>query len=243
MTESSQRTEGHSLPVVIMTTDELRPREVAAFQKAQLQIRKELTLATLPKKEGQLKIEGIIPATVVLDSGANSILVGRCYARRIDKCRSPWLANSSTFITANGQENLSLGKTRSMLDLVLCAGSPGETTLSIHAVSANTDTYDVILGVDFFAECFGGLDFLTEEFIWRTDGSVADVPHTRAFLPMKCWGNNDDRRAHYAVKVISCASDIYDALLGEEANCGEFENHSQMENGHKDSIQNNLLIY
>lgn len=73
----------------------------------------------------------------------------------IEKCRDPWLASGGVFITPNGQENQSLAKTKRMLAIVLARGTLAETKVIVHTFIADTDAYDVNLGMDFMGECLG----------------------------------------------------------------------------------------
>lgn len=127
---------------------------------------------------------------------------------------APNLDRGPIFITANGQQNNSIGKIQRMLDMCLCKGSPAETNFMVHTVVVDTYAYDIILGSDFFGACLGAVDYFKEKFIWRTDGADEDVSLNKAYLPIKCCGTIDERRAQCVVKVITCADDLFDAKLG-----------------------------
>ena len=204
-------------PPTIIRGSALQAREEERYQAVQKQNRKKMTMATLINGDGQLQIEGLTPKIAVLDTGASAVILGRDFANAMAKCRTPWLARGGVFVTANGQENQSLGRTIKMLEFIIAKGTHAETKIHVHAMVADTNAYDVILGMDFLAECLGYVDPLTEEFFWRVDcGSTTTVPHQMSFLPVKCRGTMSDRRNTYSIKVINSASEMHDALLGDE---------------------------
>ena len=226
------------LPVVVLQESHHEKRVEDKFHAAQLQNRKKYTMATLINGDGQLQIEGLNPKTVVLDTGASSVILGRSFAAGMSKCRVPWLAAGGVFITANGQENESLGRTKQRLSIVLAKGTPAETTVTTHAMIADTDNYDVILGMEFVGECFGYVDPLTEEFVWRVDcHNKTTVPKKLAYLPIKCRGYTNGREV-YTIKVINGASDFDNALLSNETPDEIFDIDDTMEKATSASIIN-----
>ena len=87
---------------------------------------------------------------------------------------------------------MSLGSSELPLDFVLAKGTSEETFVNTPILIADTDAYDVILGMDFLGPCFGYLDPLTEEFLWRVDcHDTENMPKRLAKLPAKCRGNNN----------------------------------------------------
>ena len=131
------------------------------YREAQLNNKKKFAMATLINVDGQFQIDDLTPRTAVIDTGASAIILGRSFARRMERCRPPWLHYGDVFITANGQEAPSLGRTKLMLEFVLASGTSEETKFNAYALIADTDAYDVILGMDFMGECFGYMDPLT----------------------------------------------------------------------------------
>ena len=55
------------------------------------------------------------------------------------------------------------------------------------------------------------------------------VPSRLARLPATCPGNTEERRGTYTIKVITCSSDLQDAILGDESLGEDFENHVNMD--------------
>ena len=51
-----------------------------------------------------------------------------------------------------------------VLSFTLARGTRVETTIVVPVIIANTDAYDVILGMDFLGPLFAYVDPLTEEF-------------------------------------------------------------------------------
>lgn len=49
----------------------------------------------------------------------------------------------------------------------LAKGTSEETRVTANVLMADTDLYDVILGTDFLGACFGYMDPLKEDFLWR----------------------------------------------------------------------------
>ena len=186
--------------------------------------------ATLITTEGQLQVDGVTPRITIIDTGAGAIILGRSFARKINRCQFQYLAFGDTFVTAAGQETPSLGRMRLLLDFTLAKGTLEETKISSYTLIADTDAYDMILGMDFLGAVFGYLDPLTEEFLWRVDcRETKVVPSRLARLAATCRGTTEERRNIYTIKVITCSSDLQDAILGDESLGKEFENNVNMD--------------
>ena len=159
------------------------------YREAQRNYLKRYAMATLVTDDGQLVIEGLTPRVAVLDTGASAEILGRTFANRIRKCWPPYLSHGDSFITAGGREDMSLGRSKLPLDFVLGKGTSEENLVNTTILIADTDAYDVILGMDFLGPCFGYLDPLTEEFLWRVDcHETEQMPKRLARLPAKCRG-------------------------------------------------------
>ena len=185
------------------------------YREAQRNYLKRYAMATLVTSDGQLRIEGLTPRVVVLDTGASAVILGRTFANRIRKCRPPYLSHGDSFITAGGREDMSLGRSKLALDFVLAKGTSEETLVNTTKLIADTDASDVILGMDFLGTSFGYLDPLTEEYMWRVDCHETEhMPKTLARLPAKCRGNNKQRMNNYMIQIVTCTNDLEDAILG-----------------------------
>ena len=77
--------------------------------------------------------------------------------------------------------------------------------------------FDVILGMDFLGPCFGYLEPLTENILWRVDCHDAkNMPTKSACLATKWRGNTRARENNYSVQLVTCGADSDDAMLGGE---------------------------
>ena len=204
---------------VIMVVQGEREKDMIQerYNAAQEGHEKKYAMAQLITTDGQLEIEGIVPRIAVVDTGASAVILGRSFARRMDRCHPPWLVYGDSFITAGGHETKSLGRTKLHLKFVLSKGNCEETTIHATALIADTDAYDVILGMDFLGPCFGYMDPLTEEFLWRVDcHDTKNMPSRLARLPAKCRAGNQMVRNVYMIKVVTSAEDLDNAMMGDE---------------------------
>ena len=157
-------------------------------------------MATLVTIEGQLQINGVTPRIAVIDTGASAVILGKSFSCRIDRCKSEYLAHGDTFVTAGGHETPSLGKTRLLLEFILAKGTYEETKITSYALIADTDNYNVILGMHLLGACFGYMDHLTEEFLWRVDCHETKlVPSRVAKLGATCRGTTEERRGAFKI--------------------------------------------
>lgn len=85
----------------------------AKFERSQVNCNRTFTLSSLPNSSRQLLIPGFAPTIVVLDTGADSIILGKTFASQIDLCQPGLLEPIGILVTANGAEEISLPKTTS----------------------------------------------------------------------------------------------------------------------------------
>ena len=214
------KAEEQKAPIQVQVVQQINEGKMIAekYSKAQTRHRMKFSMATLLTLEGQLQVDGRTPRVAVIDTGAGSIILGRDFSKSIDRCQQKYLAFGDSFVTAAGQDTPALGRTKLILDFTLAKGTSKETTIKSHAMIADTNTYDVLLGMDFLGAVFGYLDPLTEEFLWRVDcRETKAVPSRLARLPATYRGTNEERRNAYTIKVITCSSDLQDAILGDES--------------------------
>ena len=164
-------------------------------------------------------MEGRIPRVAVIDTGASSIILGRAFGLHMDRCQPENLVFGDTFVTAGGTAENCLGRTKNHLSFILAKGTPAETTITSPVIIADTDAYDVILGMDFLGPCFGYLDPLTEEFVWRIDCHETEtMPSKIARLSAKCRATTQRERWHaYMIGLVDNTMDLQDAILGDES--------------------------
>ena len=180
------------------------PTIVHKYQKAQQQCGKHYAMSTLITTARQLQIEGRTPTVAILDTGAGAIILGKTFASRIEKCQPQLLEKAGTLITANGAEETGLKKTTFLLYFTLAKGTSEETNITATAIMADTDTYDVLLGMEFLGSVFGYVDPLTEEFLWRVDClDSMQMPTRLARLPVNYIGNVRDSRHTFIVRRIA----------------------------------------
>ena len=176
-------------------------------------------MATLVTGGSQLEVEGKRPRIAIIDSGASSVILGRSFSSEIRRCNKEDLILGDTFVTAGGNTENCLGRTKDHLSFTIARGTRAETTITTPVIIADTDAYDVILGMDFLGPCFGYVDPLTEEFCWRADcHETQDMPKCLVKLPAKCRTASDRERRHgYMLGLVENAADLQDALLGDES--------------------------
>ena len=214
-------------PVQVLVVQQLNEGKMIAekYRLARKRHRMKFSMTTLLTTEGQLQVDGKTPQVAVIDTRAGAIILGGSFANRIDRCQSKYLAFGDSFVTAAGQDTPASGRTRLLLEFTLAKGTSEETTIKSHAMIADTNTYDVLLGMDFLGAVFGYLDPLTEEFLRRVDcRETKAVPSRLARLPATCRGTTEEHRNTYTIKVITCSSDLQDVILGDESLQEDFEN-------------------
>ena len=91
--------------------------------------------------------------------------MGKDFALKLSKFQPDELIDGDTFESAGGLEEKCLGRSKELLKFVLACGTSEETMIKATIIIANTNAYDVILGMDFLGPSFGYLDLLTEEFV------------------------------------------------------------------------------
>ena len=109
------------------------------------------SLATLDTEGDQLQIEGHTPRVAILDTGAGSIILGKTFAASFPLCHPALLIPAGAFMTASGQEENNVQKTKHALTFVLAKGRLAETIIRAECLISNTDVYDVLLGMDLWA--------------------------------------------------------------------------------------------
>ena len=219
------------LPVMVIHHENLLQDQVERYHEAQVLSGKKYSMATLITGQSQLIIEGRIPRVAVIDTGASSVIVGRAFGLHMDECQPENLIFGDTFVTAGGTKEKGLGRTINHLKFVLAKGTQAETTITAPVIIADTDAYDVILGMDFLGACFGYVDPLTEEFVWRVDCHKTEtMPTIVARLPAKCRSKVQRETRHsYMLSLIDDPKDLQESILGEETKEEDFKEVHNME--------------
>ena len=73
----------------------------------------------------------------------------------MERCNYKNLIFGDTYITSGGTEEKSLGRTESQLTICLAKGTVAETTITLIAIIADTNAYDIILGMEFWGHASG----------------------------------------------------------------------------------------
>ena len=185
----------HRLSVLMVADQHVDDHLEERYRKAQRHNHRRYTMTTLVTKGGELRIEGIAPRIAVLDTGASAVILGRNFAKQFRECRNQNLTHGDTFITANGTESAALGRSKMPLEFILADGTTERTVVHAKVLIADTNAYDVILGMDFLGPCFGYVDPLTEYFVWRVDcHETQRRPRICARLPAICRGGTSHVR-------------------------------------------------
>ena len=100
------------LQVVYVKRDDRDATQIQDYHYAQDRSSKKWAMVTLDTGGSQLVIEGRIPRVAVLDTGCSSIILGRTFARRMQRCSPKNLVYGDTFVTTGGTVERSLGKTK-----------------------------------------------------------------------------------------------------------------------------------
>lgn len=144
--------------------------------------------------------------------------MGQDFALSLQRCESIELIFGDTFVTAGGSVEKCPGKTKAHLKFVLAGGTAGETTITAPLIIADTNVFDVLLGMDFLGPLFGYLDPLTEEFMWRVDcHRVETMPSWLGRLPASCRNTTARETRHmFMAGVIEQSSDLQDVVHRDE---------------------------
>ena len=122
------KAEEEKAPIPVLMLQQLNARKMISekYRLAQKRHRMKFSMATLITTEGQLQVDGKTPRAAVIDTGARAIILGRSFAKSIDKCQSKYLAFGDTFVTAAGQDTPSLRRRRLFLEFTLAKGTSEE---------------------------------------------------------------------------------------------------------------------
>lgn len=120
------------------------------------------------------------------------------------------------------------GKAGDLLQFLVAQGTTEETMIETTIIISNTNSYDVILGMDFLGPCFGFMDPLPEESVWRVDCHETKTMPTRIARILACCQaqTSMERRYNYILSLVDKSSDLVDSTLGEEDDeevCGKVQ--------------------
>ena len=191
----------------------------ARYNEAQRLCGNTWTLATLDTGRGQLEIEQKVPRVAIMDTGAGKIILGKKFADTLALCDPTLLVPAGSFVTASGQVEKGVMKTKHALTFVLAKGTAAETTIRSECLISNTDVYDVLLGMEFMGQTFGWVHPLTSEFMWFVDCKEIRcdyMPSKVARLPINIRGEPREPRYLFMFGEVMSAEDLLDAIEGDE---------------------------
>lgn len=99
-----------------------------------------------------------------------------------------------------------------------CHNQDGRTIFAL-VIIADTNVYDVLLGMVFLGPLFAYFDPLTSELVWRVDCyNVETMPTRTARLSATCRTDSARERRHiFTSGLVEHADDLRDAILGDES--------------------------
>jgi hypothetical protein len=103
---------------------------------------------TLPNESGVLTLNDTLADRIVVDTGANFVMIGQRQADRMGITDAD-LEEGIPYLTADGGTAKCRGVTRQRVKIALLAGTPDETLAHLHILVDKADTYDVLLGAHF----------------------------------------------------------------------------------------------
>ena len=207
------------IPMLKISAENVSDTSFAQYNLAQEDCGRVWSLATLETGNGQLQIEGHVPKVAILDTGAGGIILGKSFAASLPLCHPSLLIPAGAFMTASGQEERNVLKTKHALTFILAKGTTAETTIRAECLISNTDVYDVLLGMEFMGQTFGYVHPLTSEYIWYVDCKEFrsdHMPTTTARLPIKIRVGLRESRYQFMWGEITCPDDLLHAVEGDE---------------------------
>ena len=127
----------------------------------------EATVVRLNNQEGVVKLEGIIPRRIIVDTGANRMVMGRRLALALGEKARPMDDGGTVMGLASGSARVRL--TEEALELRLMEGSEHETSLRFRFLVTETDGYDLLLGTPLWYRVGGDISFWRESVWFRSD--------------------------------------------------------------------------
>ena len=105
---------------------------------------KEIGIVKLPNQERVLTIEGLNPRVVIVDTGANRMILGRSMREQLGRKARPGKAPGARLGMAEGTK--AVMATEHVLETVLLGGTPYEVRMQFRYLLTDSDAYDVLVG-------------------------------------------------------------------------------------------------
>lgn len=100
---------------------------------------------TLPNSSVTLIVNGVIPGIVVVDTGANYVMIGKKLDAQMDSHDSH-VIEGIAYNRAEGKSHISRGVTKKKVATTLKHGQSTEAKVYLHGMFDNATTYVVLLG-------------------------------------------------------------------------------------------------
>ena len=99
----------------------------------------------LPNTFGALTVNKVVPSVVIVDTGANYVMVGKRLAKEME-LKDADLFEGIIYNTVEDESHKSRGVTKRKAAIVLRPGQADEATVYLHVMVDNATTYDILLG-------------------------------------------------------------------------------------------------
>ena len=127
----------------------------------------EATVVRLNNREGVVKLEGLSPRRIIVDTGANRMVMGKRLAEALGNKARPVDDEGTVMGLASGSARVRL--TEESLELCLMQGSEHETSMRFRFLVTEAEGYDLLLGTPLWYKVGGDVSFWKEKVWFRSD--------------------------------------------------------------------------
>ena len=127
----------------------------------------EATVVRLNNHEGVVKLEGLVPKRIIVDTGANRMVMGKRLAEALGEKARPMDDEGTVMGLASGSARVRL--TEEFLELCLMQGSEHETSMRFRFLVTESEGYDLLLGTPLWYKVGGDISFWKEKVWFRSD--------------------------------------------------------------------------
>ena len=110
----------------------------------QERLEQDVSIVRLPNEQGLFRVAGVSPNLVVVDTGANRMLLGRRLRQALGEKANEGEDVRARIGTAEG--SMEVKATAELLETTLLAGTPYEVRLRLRYYLTDSDAYDVLVG-------------------------------------------------------------------------------------------------
>ena len=112
--------------------------------------------------------DGVVPKTVIIDTGAKYVMIGKRLAEQMEITDAD-LFEGITYNTAEGDSHKSRGVTKWKVAIILRPGQADEAKVFLHVMVDNATTYDILLGAHWIHRIGGIINTRSGQFLYRPD--------------------------------------------------------------------------